>query len=119
MGSIVAVYIKSQGGKFIHPMSEPFRGRNGSDRVGDYAEVVEKILEGEKIPFDPDMIEIWQNIIALRNAVPIHACGQSISVLEFFGATFPIDYQQLWENILDKFLYSFNKFEVLASLSNK
>jgi len=82
--------------------------------------LVEKILESEKIPFDPDMIKVWQNVIALRNAIPLHPRDQPIPVLEFFGVTYPVDYQQLWDNILDKFLYSLKKFvEVLASLSKQ
>jgi len=79
--------------------------------------LVEEILESEKIRFDPDMIKTRQNIIDLRNAMPLHARDRPIPALEFFGATFPIGYEQLWDNVLDKFLYSLKKFvEVLASL---
>jgi len=80
--------------------------------------VVQEKNEGAR--FDPDMIETWNNMKALRNAIPIHPRDQPISALEFFKATFPVNHQQLWDNILDKFLDGINRFvKVLAGLPKK
>jgi len=66
------------------------------------------------------MIKTWQNIVNLRNAIPLHPRDQPIQALEFFGASFPVDYEQLWSNVLDRFLESLKKFvELLAGLSKK
>ena len=82
--------------------------------------LVEKMLESEKVRFDSDMIKTWQNIVNLRNAIPLHPRDQPIQALEFFGASFPVDYEQLWSNVLDRFLESLKKFvELLAGLSKK
>lgn len=79
--------------------------------------LVEEVLKSEGVKFDSDMIKTWRNIIALRNAAPLHAHDAQIPSLEFFGASFPVDYQRLWDSILDKFLYSLTKFiEVLVEL---
>ena len=79
--------------------------------------LVEEMLKSENVGFDSDMIKTWQNIIALRNAAPLHARDTQIPPLEFFGFSFPLDYQRLWDSILDKFLYSLRKFiEVLVEL---
>jgi len=80
--------------------------------------LIQKILENEKTQFDPCMIDIWENIIKLRNAPPAHARDQPIEAYNFFGKSFPVrDYQQLWDHILDRFLTSLVKFlEVLDRL---
>lgn len=79
--------------------------------------LVEEMLKSEGVGFDSDMIKTWRNIIALRNAAPLHAHDAPIPSLEFFGVSFPLDYQRLWDSILDKFLYSLRKFiEVLVEL---
>jgi len=82
--------------------------------------LVEKIFEKEKMKFDPDMIKIWRNIIDLRNSTPIHPEHVPISTLEFFGVKYPPDCQLLWDNILDKFRYSLDKFvKILFDLPKK
>lgn len=82
--------------------------------------LVEKMLESEKIQVDPDMTKIWREIIELRNSTPIHADNPPISTLEFFGVTYPVNYPMLWENVLDKFQYSLNKFvKILFDLPKK
>jgi len=78
--------------------------------------LVEKMLENEKVQFDPEMIETWRNIVALRDSTPIHPDKPPISALEFFGEIYPdINYERLWDTILKKFLYSLETFvDVLA-----
>jgi len=83
--------------------------------------LVEEMLKSEKVQFDPDIVNIWRKIIELRNSTPIHPDKPPISTLEFFGVTYPaVDYPILWENVLDKFQYSLNKFvKILFDLPKK
>jgi len=83
--------------------------------------LVEKMLENEKVVFDPEMIETWRTIRKLRNVPPIHQRVQPFEAYEFFGFKYPIsDYQQFWDTILERFLYSLSRFvEVLSRLPEK
>jgi len=83
--------------------------------------LVEKMLESEKVQFDPEMIKIWKKIRDLRNSTPIHPNNPPISTLEYFGVTYPnINYEQLWDTVLNRFDYSLERFkEALGNLPRK
>jgi len=73
---------------------------------------------------EPIMIKIWESIITLRNAEPIHPNissekeGLISDALSFFNSTYPIsDYSTLWDKILGKFVNSLESWEtILQSL---
>lgn len=83
--------------------------------------LVEKMLESEKVQFDPEMAKIWRKIIELRNKTPMHPNNMPIEALKFFGFVYPnINYEQLWETVLNRFEYSLERLiEVLGNLPRK
>jgi len=74
------------------------------------------------LEYDANMLQIWRNIIDLRNSsFPYHpSTSRLILILNFFGSSFPIDYPKLWILILRRFLESIESFqEILSGLMFK
>ncbi len=86
----------------------------------DFASIrlVELWLTSAGIPFEPDMVNIWKNIRTLRNIPPLHSGSHAqelTSALSFFGETFPINYERLWDTVLDKFRFSLEEWQRILS----
>jgi hypothetical protein len=66
------------------------------------------------IPYNHAMIETWVNISSLRNMEPIHQTNpvELKRTLDFFGMPmkYPLNYTVLWEEILNRFLWSIDEF---------
>lgn len=88
-----------------------------TDRSLGSIKLVEKWLEEKGVSQYAGIISTWKNIRRVRKIPPIHA-GISVEVLdaiEFFGERFPVNFSQLWDSILDKFLESLVKFQEILS----
>jgi len=74
--------------------------------------LLENWLNEQGVPYDPDMIQSWENIVRMRNITfPYHMGSRDIlSLIRYYESDFPPDYSQLWESILEKLLESFKKF---------
>lgn len=76
--------------------------------------LIEAWLTQNSISYDPDMIETWLNIVVLRNMEPIHQINPAElkRILNFFNLPlkFPLPYSELWDEVLNKFLWSVDTF---------
>mgnify|MGYP001043964643 CR=1 FL=1 len=74
--------------------------------------LIEELLDERCIPYDREMIQIWQNIVDFRNASsPFHPTdSRVVGLCEFFGQSFPPNYSELWKGVMLKFRNSLEIF---------
>ncbi len=82
--------------------------------------LVKKWLNDNHIQYDDNMVLTWSGIVGLRNMPPLHATGEVdakefMGLLNYFGATIPIDYPTIWNKIVDKFTASLALWQSLLS----
>ena len=77
----------------------------------------EEWAKQNSLSYDPLVLEIWRNIVEMRNATfPFHKTDQRLlAVISYFGQSFPPKYPELWHEILTRFAISITKFRVLLS----
>ena len=75
--------------------------------------LIEKWLEQKGVSNYRNIIDVWKNINRLRRNPPTHAkmSTNTVEAVNFFNCTFPINFSQLWDNVLKRFLESLLKFQ--------
>ncbi len=82
-------------------------------------DIIHEWLRVSEIPSVVDIVETWKKIVRVRaEAIHSESLGtRADSVLEFFGQSEPpVDYSKLWDSVLDKFLESLERLQVVISL---
>jgi len=82
--------------------------------------LIEKWLD-DKGALDTHVIDVWKNIVQLRNIPPTHASmsDETVRAIEFFDERIPVNFSKLWSSILDRFLESLHRFqEILGDLAS-
>lgn len=76
-------------------------------------QLIEEFLDQRGVTYNSNIIETWKNIKILRNMPPLHAgrrdtreARRYLGALRFFGISHPINYPDLWDAILGRFLES-------------
>jgi hypothetical protein len=79
--------------------------------------LLEEWAKQNSLPYDPVMLEVWRNIVEMRNATfPFHKTDpRLIVIMTYFGQAFPPKYPELWNEILTRFAESITKFRILLS----
>jgi len=98
---------------------DPLRALVASPEGKRSIRLIETWLSENRTPYKSDMIETWLNIVRLRNMEPIHETDPTElkRILDFYGLplTFPLGYSELWDEVLDKFLWSVEEFRTLLN----
>jgi len=79
--------------------------------------LIEKWLEQKKVTNYAWIISVWKNIVQLRKIPPTHALmsDEVLHAMEFFGMQLPVNFSQLWDSVLERFLESLLKFQEILT----
>jgi len=100
---------------------EPFikRIKNPPNNIYDLGtiDLLNICFKEKEIIYNQEMFDIWKKIKILRNYYPTHANPKDNNykkLVLYFGISDPgiIDYQTLWDNVLEKFILSLNYLKI-------